>query len=344
MRIAIDSMGNDKGPRPIVEGVAAYTREASPETEILLVGREEALHPLTEDLGLAGHRSVRIVHAPQVIEMDDKLQAIRAKPESSIARVVGLMRDGDADAMVACGNTMAAVASTRLGLRHLEGVHRAGIAVPMPSTNGACVVIDMGANISVKPKHIYAYAVMASAYSELVLGTKNPRVGLLNVGEEEVKGPEVLQEAYALLLEAPINFVGNVEGGDIFNGTCDVVVCDGFVGNAVLKASEAVAYAMGGILRDAIHSSWLNKIGALLAQNAIKRLRNKANYEQYGGAPLLGVNGICIIGHGRSNPTAVKNALRVAHESVASDLNGAIRQTLQDAASRTMPQSAAESA
>jgi phosphate acyltransferase len=237
--------------------------------------------------------------------------------------------------MVALGNTMAAVAATRLGLRHLEGVHRTGIAVPMPSKTGVTVVIDMGANINVKPKHLYTYGIMASAYCKLVLHEDNPRVGLLNVGEEEAKGNDIVREAYAMLKEAPINFIGNVEGGDIFSGTCDVVVCDGFVGNVILKASEKLGAAFTSILKEGLLATWRTKLGALLAKPALRELKRRASDEDYGGAPLLGVNGICIIGHGRSNPTAVKNALRVAHESVRVDLNRAIHDTLCGAGQST---------
>jgi glycerol-3-phosphate acyltransferase PlsX len=198
----------------------------------------------------------------------------------------------------------------------------------------------MGANVNVKPKHLYAYGIMASAYSATVLGVESPKVGLLNVGEEEAKGSEVQREAYAMLKEAPINFVGNVEGGDIFSGELDVVVCDGFVGNVVLKASEAVAGAMADTLKTAIRRSWLASLGALLVKPAFRTLRKKVSYDEYGGAPLLGVDGIVIIGHGRSNPTAVKNALRVAHESVAHRLNEQIEETLHQANGHAAPAAA----
>ncbi|MBN1256406.1 MAG: phosphate acyltransferase PlsX [Planctomycetes bacterium] len=327
MRLAIDAMGNDNGPYPILEGVRKYLARDK-KSQIILVGHEDKIRPLLVETRLVDNDRVIIRHAPQVIEMEDKLSALREKRDSSIAKVVELVKTGEADAMVALGNTMAAVATTRMGLKHLEGVHRAGIAVPMPSVCGVCIVNDMGANINSKPKHLYTYGVMASSYSHYVLGVDNPRVGLLNVGEEEVKGSDILKDAFSLLKNAPINFIGNVEGGDIFNGKCDVVVCDGFVGNAVLKASEAVASTMGIILRNAIKSSWLSMLGAALAKPAFKQLKQAANYDQYGGAPLLGVNGVCIIGHGRSNSTAVMNALRVAHESVAHRLNEHIHEAL----------------
>lgn len=328
MRLAIDAMGTDHGHMTILEGIRKYLSIDS-ESEIKIVGREEDLQKGLSELGLSGNSQISIVNASQIIEMDDKIGALREKKDSSIARLVKLVKDGDADAMVALGNTMAAVATSRLGLGHLEGIHRAGIAVPMPSRYGACVVIDMGANVNVKPKHLFTYGIMASAYSELVLGTKNPRVGILNVGEEEVKGTGIQKEAFEMLKNAPINFVGNIEGSGIFNGECDVVVCDGFVGNVVLKSSEAIASAFTSILKDELTKNFITKFGAWLSRSAFKAVKRKSNYDQYGGAPLLGVNGICIIGHGKSNSTAVKNALRVANSSVACKLNAHIHDTLE---------------
>ncbi|MHC4870788.1 MAG: phosphate acyltransferase PlsX [Planctomycetota bacterium] len=330
MRLAIDAMGTDNGHMTILQGVKEYLASDS-ENEVLVVGREDDLSAGLDRLGISGHRQIKIINSSQIIEMEDKIGALREKKDSSIARLVRLVKEGEADSMVALGNTMAAVACSRLGLGHLPGIHRAGIAVPMPSRYGACVVIDMGANVNVKPKHLYTYGVMASAYSELVLGTEKPKVGLLNVGEEDVKGTEVQKEAFAMLKDAPINFVGNVEGSGVFNGECDVVVCDGFVGNVILKSSEAIATAFADILKDALTENIVTKVGALLSRSAFKTIKKKANYDQYGGAPLLGVNGICIIGHGKSNATAVMNALRVARDSVACQLNRHIQETITDA-------------
>jgi glycerol-3-phosphate acyltransferase PlsX len=330
MRLAIDAMGNDAGPPPIVEGVRLFLERDDSGATVVLVGREEVLRPVLADAGLEGHERVEIVHATQVMEMHEKVAHLREKRDSSIIRLVGEVKEGRADAMVALGNTAAAIGATCLGLGFLKPLHRAGIAVPVPTREGhPCVVIDMGANTCAKPRHLRDYAVMASVYSRRVLHTGDaPRVGLLNVGEEAGKGNKSLREAYELLQQAPVNFVGNVEGGDIYNGACEVVVCDGFTGNTILKASEELASTVAAWLREAYGASWVTKIGALLSRRAFRILKKRISYAEYGGAPLLGVDGVCIIGHGRSSPDAVYNALRVAGESVHVGLNGLIRSEL----------------
>lgn len=329
MRLAIDAMGNDRGCAPIIAGVRRFLEELDSENEIILVGREDDLKAELVKNNLATCERISIRNATQVMEMGDKIEALREKRDSSILRLVELHRSGEADAIVALGNTAAVVAAARLGLRHIKGVHRSGIAVPMPHESGFTVVIDMGANVIPKPQHLYAYGIMASDYAELVLGITRPRVGLLNVGEEVGKGNELLQEAYELLSKSPVNFIGNVEGGDIFDGTCDVVVCDGFVGNAVLKSAEQMASAMMSIIRNELMKTVISRFGALLCRGAFRRIKKRLSYEQTGGAPLLGVDGVCIVGHGRSNDVAVMNALRVARESVSSKLNDHIRKTLE---------------
>lgn len=334
IRLAIDAMGNDQGPRPIVEGVASWVSQDT-ETTVLLVGNREKVLPLLSTYGIEGHPRVELLHAEQVMEMHDKVSDLREKRDSSIMRLVEAVKEGKAEAMVALGNTAAAVGATTIGLRLLPGIRRPGIAVPMPTQKGVCVVIDMGANTAAKPQHLRDYGVMASIYAEKVLHVANPRVGLLNVGEEEGKGNEMLRESFALLEKAPIRFIGNVEGGDIFNGHCDVVVCDGFVGNVVLKASESLAKTVADWMKEAFRYSLLTKLGALLSRQAFAILKKRISYETYGGAPLLGVNGICIIGHGRSSPLAVFNALRVAKESIVVGLNRLIcSQTLDPDAHR----------
>jgi len=329
MRLAIDAMGNDRGCAPIVEGVAEYL-SADPDSTLILVGNAERIRPELARVGLQ-ERSGRleIVHASQVMEMDDKVAGLREKKDSSIMRLVLEAKEGRADAVVALGNTAAAVAAATIGLGLVPGVRRAGIAAPLPTRTGQpCVVIDMGANTAVKARHLRDYGVMASIYAAKVLHVREPRVGLLNVGEERGKGNALLREAFELLEQAPLRFVGNVEGGDIYAGTCDVVVCDGFIGNVVLKVSEELAATVAHWMKEAFRSSWLTQAGALLARGAFRILKKKISYDQYGGAPLLGVNGICIIGHGRSNPFAVRSALRVARESAAAGINRLIRDDL----------------
>ncbi|MBN2711801.1 MAG: phosphate acyltransferase PlsX [Planctomycetes bacterium] len=327
MRLAIDAMGNDRGPRPIVEGVKSFL-EADRESKVILVGDRDKLE---EELALAAvsdSKRYEIVHASQTVEMHEKVGALREKRDSSIMRLVELVKGGGADAMVALGNTAAAVGAASMVLRTLRDVHRPGIAVPMPTVvpDRPCVTIDMGANTAPKAQHLVDYGVMASIYCEKVLHISNPRVGLLNVGAERGKGNTMLREAYEALQSSSVNFIGNAEGGDIFNGTCDVVVCDGFAGNVILKASEELASAIMGFVKDAANSSPMAKLGALLMKPSLKGLKKQISYETYGGAPLLGINGICIIGHGRSSPFAVYNALRVAKECVTVGINKLIHE------------------
>jgi len=327
MRIAIDAMGGDLGPAAVIGGVAAFLRDDT-DTEIAMVGREEILGPELRRHGLGSHPRVSVRPASQVIEMDEKLSAIRQKQDASVLRTVELVRDGQADAAVLVGNTAAAVAASQLRLRLVEGAHRAGIAVPLPSKSGNTVVIDMGANTSPKIEHYVDYAIMASIYVEEVLGKPRPRVGLINVGEESGKGDELLREAYSRLEQAPINFIGNVEGGDIYRGTCDVAVCDGLVGNAILKSSEAAAELMVSFLKEELSRSLRRRLGALLCKGAFRDLWRRCDYAEFGGAPLLGVNGVVIKGHGRSDARAVRNAIRVARDAAARGVTRKIRERL----------------
>jgi glycerol-3-phosphate acyltransferase PlsX len=328
MRVAIDAMGGDRGPTAVVEGVAAFLAEDS-DTELLLVGREETLASILKTHGFADHARVKIKNASEVIAMGEKLSSVRQKRDASIMRAVEAVRDGEADALVAVGNTLAAVAASTLRLRVVEGAHRAGIAVPLPSKSGTTVMIDMGANTACKCEHLVDYSVMASVYASEVLGIAEPRVGLLNVGEELGKGNELLREAHERIGKAPVNFIGNVEGGDIYHGTCDVVVCDGFVGNAVLKASEGTAGIVSFMLRQELGRNIIRKLGAFLARGAFRDVKRRSDYAEFGGAPLLGLNGAVIIGHGKSDARAIQNAIRVARVSASHDIVGKIRERLK---------------
>lgn len=328
MRVAIDAMGGDRGPAEIVAGVEMFLGEDD-STELVLVGRPEVLEEALSARGLAGHGRVSIHPAGQVIEMGEPLIELRRKRDSSIRRAVELLKKGEADALVAIGNTLAAVAASQFKLKTIEGVHRAGIAVPLPSLAGTTVVIDVGANTTPKAEHYVDYAVMASIYAREILGKPEPRVGLLNVGEEIGKGNELLREVHRRLSEAPINFIGNVEGGDIYRGRCDVAVCDGLVGNVVLKASEAAAELIVRFLREELGRGLVRRLGGLLCRRAFKDLRGRIDYAEFGGAPLLGVNGVVTIGHGRSDARAVANALAVARDSAARRVNEKIRESLK---------------
>ena len=331
MRIAIDAMGNDNGPRPIVQGIKMFLEDdRHHDTTVVMVGDRDRVTQvmIEEEIGLS--QRLELVHASQVMEMGDKVSELREKRDSSIMRLVQEVHDGRADAMIALGNTAAAVGAATIGLKLIPGVRRPGIAIAMPTRNPErpCVVIDMGANTACKPAHLASYGVMASIYSAKVLGLSKPRVGLLNVGEERGKGNEVLREAFSLLEQAPINFIGNVEGGDIFSGACDVVVCDGFIGNAVLKASETLASTMSTWIKDAFYATWYTKLAGLLLKGQMAKVKKRLDYAAYGGAPLLGVNGVCLIGHGRSKATAVASALRTARESVKTQINTLIRENI----------------
>ncbi len=268
--------------------------------------------------------------------MGAKIASVRKKRDSSVWRAVELVRDGEADGVVCIGNTLAAVVVSTLRLRLLEGVHRAGIAVPLPNMRGGVTTaIDMGANTTPRPEHFLDYAVMASTYAHEVLGVQNARVGLLNVGEELGKGNELLRLSFDLLEKAPVNFVGNVEGSDFFSGACEVVVCDGFVGNAVLKASEAVAELFGSLIKEELGRNLARKVGGILSTGAFRSLKRRTDYAEWGGAPLLGVNGVVIIGHGKSDSRAVANALRVARDAAERKVNEKISSRLAEFASQT---------
>ncbi|MCK4993974.1 MAG: phosphate acyltransferase PlsX [Candidatus Omnitrophica bacterium] len=320
MRIAVDAMGGDKAPDVIIKGAILAAKEI--EAEIILVGDEEVIKTK-----LSLHRKVSdnisIQNATEVIQMKDSPAAsVRRMKDSSINVAVKMVKEKRADAIVSAGNTGAVVCAGSLFLKILPGVDRPGISVLLPTLKDVVQVIDMGANIDAKPEHLLQYGIMGSIYSEHVLGKKAPKVGLLNIGEEETKGPEFVKETFKLLEQNKnINFVGNVEGRDIYVGDCDVIVCDGFLGNVVLKVSEGLAYAIKEMLKRNLSINIFTKLGALLSAPALKALKRETDYSEYGGAPLLGVDGGCIIAHGGSSANAIKNAIRVAHESLLHNVN-----------------------
>jgi glycerol-3-phosphate acyltransferase PlsX len=330
MRIAVDVMGSDRGPAEIVAGALAALKKHR-DLQLLLVG-DQILIGDALDRHRASRRKrarIEIQHASQVIEMHDKLEVLRRKPDASLILAVESVREGRADALVEVGNTAATVGVTKFRLGTLDGVPRAGIAVPMPSLSGPCVIIDAGANTKPQPRHLAVYGVMAARYAEHVLGRANPSVGLLNVGGEHGKGNDFLRKSYDLLKEMPIDFSGNVEGGDVWRGRHAVVVCDGFVGNAVLKSAEGLASMFLQLLREELGKGPFVKFGAALCHKAFKAVRKRTDYSTYGGAPLLGLKGNVIIGHGRSDATAISNAIRVARECLVTGLNDAIVESLR---------------
>ncbi|MFH1853686.1 MAG: phosphate acyltransferase PlsX [Candidatus Omnitrophota bacterium] len=319
MKIALDVMGSDNYPVSDVEGAVCAAREFG--YQIILVGDEDLIKK-----ELDKHRpvpdNISIQHASEVIGMHEQpVLSVRRKKQSSIVILANLAKEKKVDAIVSAGNTGALVCATMLKCRLLPGIERAGIGVVMPTLKGTVLMIDAGANIDAKPKHLLQYAIMGSAYSQCILNNALPRIGLLNVGEEESKGTGFLKEAFGLIELSGLNFIGNVEGRDLFMGDCDVIVCDGLVGNVALKVSESTAHALVEILRRSLKDSLLSKIGALLSKKAFYSFKTRMDYAEYGGAPLLGIDGICIICHGSSSPKAIKNAIRVAGEEVIKNVN-----------------------
>ena len=325
MKIAVDAMGGDNAPKVIIEGVIQAVEEYG--VEVALVGDEQLISKMIP--GGGKHRLLNVVHAPEIVGMrEHPAVAVRRKRNSSIVKATQLVKAGEADAVVSAGSTGASMASALLSLGRIKGIDRPAIAVVLPTEQGFTLLLDIGANVDCKPGNLYQFGMMGSIYAERIMGVKAPKVGLLNIGEEENKGNELALAAHQLLRNADINFVGNVEGGDIFRGVVHVLVCDGFIGNVVLKTSEGLAESLFNILKEEIVKSNLAKLGLLLASRALKGFQRRVDYDEYGGAPLLGVNGVSVICHGRSSAKAIKNAVRVAMESVDNCLPQAIKETL----------------
>ena len=323
----LDAMGSDSAPKVEVEGAIQAVEEFG--YELILVGDEKTI--TGELVKYKDHSDkIRILHAPEKIEMNEPAAiSVRRKRHSSIVMGVEILKKNDADAFVSAGNTGAVVCAATLSLRLLPGIERPGIAVVIPTLIGSSMILDVGANIDPKPIHMLQYGIMADAYSKYILHKPNPKVGLLNVGEEENKGTDFIKEAHMLLSESKLNFIGNIEGRDIYGGSADIVLCDGFVGNVILKVSESVVDTIVKLLKNEIKSSIIATLGAALASNAFNELKKKMDYSEYGGAPLLGVDGRCIISHGSSSPKAIKNAIRVAAEYKEQDVNKHIIEELE---------------
>ncbi len=326
MPVALDAMGGDYGPGVLVEGAIQAARDFGVET--ILVGDEGTLKGLLEEKGANG-LPLDIVHASQVVSMDEApSEALRRKKDSTIQVSFGLIRDGRATACVSAGNSGATMASALFTLGRIKGV-RPAIATVMPTLKEPVVLIDVGANVDCKPIHLYQFAIMGHVFSKIHLKKDSPSIGLLSIGEEDTKGNVQVKKAYDMLQASELNFVGNVEGRDIFKGDVDVVVCDGFVGNICLKLSEGLAESILLMLKQEIESSLVASMGYKLAKNAFKRFKKKVDYAEYGGAPLLGVKGIAIICHGRSKAKAIKNAIRVADELARMDLHAHLESSLK---------------
>ena len=313
-KIAVDAFGGDYAPEQIVDG--ALQAAASEGIDIILTGDERKLKPLLN--GRAGREKIEIVHAPEVILMDESpVEAVRRKKNSSLAAAATLVKNGRAGALVSAGSTGATMAAALFIIKRIKGIERPAITSLMPTLKGTKLIVDVGANVDCRPKQLLQFAQMGSVYAEQVLKLHRPRVGLLNIGHEPGKGNQLAQEVFKLLKEAPLNFVGNIEGRDISRGDIDVVVCDGFVGNVVIKFAEGLAEALFAMMKQEFTSNLPGKLGALLLKPGLRRIKRQVDYTEYGGAPLLGVQGVVIIAHGGSNAKAVKNAIRAAQAGVA---------------------------
>ncbi|MHC4941826.1 MAG: phosphate acyltransferase PlsX [Planctomycetota bacterium] len=330
VRIAIDAMGGDKAPLAIVEGaIRALREEFARPGEIILVGRENEVSQIIKDHG-ALEMDIEVIHASQVVEMNETpIDALRRKGESSIVKSIRLLKEGKAQAIISAGNTGAVVAGSVFLLGMLEGIRRPGIGVLFHTLSGTCSLIDVGANVNCKPIQLFQYGLMAANYLTCVMSIENPRIGMINIGEEDEKGTNLLRETHALFENSPLNFVGNIEGQDLFSGKCDVVVCDGFVGNVILKVSEGLGSYFQTALVDYLHREAGDEKN--LWQRVFEDLVSKLDYAEYGGAPLLGVDGNVFICHGRSNPRAISNAIRIARISVEQKVNEHITTGLGDA-------------
>jgi glycerol-3-phosphate acyltransferase PlsX len=322
-RIAVDAMGGDHAPESEIEG--AIQAAAQYGIPIVLVGQEDRVRAFLEKHDTAG-LPIEVVHASEVITMDESAAtAARKKKDSSIRVAARLMRDGSVAGVVSAGNTGAVMATVKMVLGTLPVVDRPALSTVLPTQKGKpAILLDVGANVDCKPHHLEQFAVMGDIYSRAIFGIRRPRVGLLSIGEEDSKGNELTKEAFKSLKQAPINFIGNVEGRDIFKGEIDVIVCDGFTGNVALKLSEGLIETFATMLRQELEKTIAAKVGYILAEKAFRSFRRRLDYSEYGGAPLLGINGITIVCHGRSNANAIKNAVRIAHDFSKNRVNQAI--------------------
>jgi len=326
--IAVDAMGSDRAPRPEVEGAILACRHY--DVQVVLVGREEQIREELQQHPSAHGLSIEIAPASEVISMDEKAaSAVRSKRDSSMRVGLRLVREARAAGFITVGNTGAAMATAKMVLGALPGVDRPALAAVFPTAEGtAAVLLDVGANVDSKAQNLEQFAVMGEIYYRSIFGVKRPRVGLLSIGEEEGKGNELTREAFNLLKQLPLHFVGNVEGRDLYNGKLDVIVCDGFIGNVALKVSEGLVEAVRYLLKESLKSTITSQVGYLLSRKAFADFKKRLDYAEYGGAPLLGIKGVCIVGHGSSNAVAIKNAIRVAAQFADSGINNKIEQEL----------------
>lgn len=333
--VAVDAMGGDDAPRAVVEGALLAAREGG--VRLLLVGRRQAIEQEIEELApvAAARGRIEIVHAREVVGMCESALAVRRKRDSSVRVCARLVKEGRAQAMLTAGNTGAALVAGKMVIGVAPGVDRPALAVTMPRRVGRTILLDAGANVDSKPHQLRQYAVMGHYLAQQLLRMHSPRIGLLSIGEEVGKGTELVREVFKALDATGLNFVGNVEGRDVFSGAADVVVCDGFVGNAILKSAESLAEFIGGQLREEMSRNWRTRLGYLLARPAFDRFKSRIDYSEYGGAPLLGLRGGCFVAHGRSSAHAIHSAVRRAVEFCEADIHLKVSAKLSEVAYET---------
>ena len=328
MKIVVDAMGGDHAPEAIVEGAVLAAREY--ETPIILTGLSEKIQTELDKHDPDHTLPLEIVHADEVVEMNDSPgKVLRSKRNSSMKIGLDLLKQGEGAAFVSAGNTGAVLAYSTVILRPVKGVDRPAIAIQLPTLKGTSILLDAGANVDCKPKQLFQFGIMGHVFAEYILAKENPSVGLLSIGEEDGKGNEIVKETFQMLKKSHINFIGNVEGKEVYRGNADVIVCDGFTGNVALKISESLAEMIGTNLKLMFQSNWLSKLGYLLLKPQLVQFKKKVDHSETGGAPLLGVNGVVIIAHGSSSPKAIKNAIHRAHELSEKNIIEHIKQDIE---------------
>ncbi len=328
MKIAVDAMGGDHAPRSIVEGAVLAAREYG--TEIILTGPREKIQAELEKFSDHSSLPIRVEHAEQVVEMDEApAKVLRNKKKSSMKIGIDLVKSGEAAAFVSAGNTGAVLAYCTIILRPLKGVDRPAIAIQLPTLTGTSILLDAGANVDCKTSQLFQFGIMGHVFAKYILEKENPSVGLLSIGEEDSKGNEITKEVFQMLKSSHINFIGNVEGKEVYRGNADVIVCDGFTGNVALKISESLAEMIGTNLKNIFMTNWASKLGYFFLKPHLAEFKKKVDHSETGGAPLLGVNGVCIIAHGSSSPKAIKNAIKRAKELIEKKINQHIQDDIE---------------
>ncbi len=328
MKIAVDAMGGDHAPQSVVEGAVLAAREYG--TEIILTGIADQVQAELEKFPDHASLPIRVEHAEQVVEMDEAPgKALRNKKKSSMKVGVDLVKSGEASAFVSAGNTGAVLAYCTIILRPLKGVDRPAIAIQLPTLTGTSILLDAGANVDCKTTQLFQFGIMGHVFAKFILEKENPTVGLLSIGEEDSKGNEITKEVFQMLKSSHINFIGNLEGKEVYRGNADVIVCDGFTGNVALKISESLAEMIGTNLKRLFMTNWASKLGYFFLKPHLAEFKKKVDYSETGGAPLLGINGVCIIAHGSSSPKAIKNAIKRAKELIEKKINEHIQDDIE---------------